>query len=74
MSSMESFIVVVSLIASAMGVLILLASLAGKKAQLVKAFTIQLEVEARERDIQDRINSKKTEIAPIDISHGKEES
>ena len=57
MSSMESFIIVVSLIASAAGALILLISLAGKKAQLVKAFSMQLEMEAQERASQTDTNS-----------------
>lgn len=43
MSSMELFIVISALVASAAGGLILLLSLAGKKAHLVKTFNLQQE-------------------------------
>ncbi|MCH9021566.1 MAG: hypothetical protein IID32_02245 [Planctomycetes bacterium] len=71
---MESFIVVVSLIASAAGALILLTSLAGKKAQLAKAFSMQLKLEAHEKDIQTRINSKLPPNTPEGTSGGKDEN
>ena len=72
MSSMESFIIVVSLVASAAGALILLTSLAGKKAQLAKAFSMQQELEAQEKDTQTRINSKVPDNTPQDTLDGKE--
>ena len=43
---MEIFIVTTSLLASGAGGLILLISLAGKRAHLVKAFNIQQEIES----------------------------
>lgn len=43
---METFIVVVSLVFAATGGLILLTSLAGKRAELVKAFNINQELES----------------------------
>lgn len=46
MSSMEIFIVTTSLLASGAGGLILLVSLAGKRAHLVKAFNIQQEIDS----------------------------
>jgi len=52
MSSMETFIVVVGLVAAIGGSLILLSCLAHKRAQLVKAFNIQMEIEERNRKIE----------------------
>lgn len=52
---MELFIVITALVASGIGGLILLTSLAGKKAHLVKAFNIQQEIESMTPDIQDEI-------------------
>jgi hypothetical protein len=46
LSSVETFIVVTALLCSLCGGIILLSSLAGKRAQLVKAFNIQQELQA----------------------------
>ena len=73
MSSMESFIILISLIASAAGALILLTSLAGKKAQLAKAFSMQLEMEAQERSLPASTNSNSpdnTSKEKIDAAEG----
>ena len=55
MSSMELFIVITALVASGAGGLILLISLAGKRAHLVRAFNIQQEMEATESKDQDDV-------------------
>ena len=57
MESMETFIVVIALIASAAGTLLLLACLAGKRSQLVKAYNFRMEAGTREQDNKD--NTKK---------------
>ncbi len=49
--SFESFIIAVALIAAAAGSLVLLTALAGKRARLIKAYNLQQEIEARERQI-----------------------
>ncbi len=48
MSSVETFIVVAALVSSLFGGIILLSSLAGKRAQLVRAFNIQQELHAQQ--------------------------
>jgi len=45
MSSMETAIVLISLIASGVGSLVLLAALAARRAELVKAYNIQVELQ-----------------------------
>jgi len=45
---METFIVVMALAAAVTGALVLLATLAGKRAQLIKAFNIQQEIARRD--------------------------
>ena len=50
---METFILIAGLIAAATGTLVLLLSLAQKRAQLVRAYNIQQEIEQRERIIED---------------------
>ena len=52
MSSMELFIVITSLAASGAGGLILLTSLAGKRAHLIKAFNIQQDIDSMMPDTQ----------------------
>ncbi|MCP4712639.1 MAG: hypothetical protein GY869_28775 [Planctomycetes bacterium] len=49
---METFILIAGLIAAATGTLVLLLSLAQKRAQLVRAYNIKLEIEERERMIE----------------------
>ena len=49
MSSIESFIVIVALVSAAGGSLMLLACLAGKRSQLVKAYNMKREIEQREK-------------------------
>lgn len=49
---MEMLIVVTGLVAAAGGALVLLVCLAGKRAQLVKAFNVQQEREAREKQLE----------------------
>ena len=50
---METVIILTALIATAVGCLILLSCLAGKRAQLFRAFEIQQENEAHERKIRE---------------------
>jgi hypothetical protein len=54
MSVTETFIVVISLIAAAGGSLVLLSCLAGMRAQLVKAFNMQKEIEAQRKEAERR--------------------
>ena len=61
MSSMETFIVVISLIAAASGSLVLLSCLAGMRAHLVKAFNIQQEIESQQREVERQIAVEKEE-------------
>lgn len=49
---METFILVVSLLAAAGGTLVLLACLAGKRAELLQVFTVEEEREARRRTVE----------------------
>ena len=51
---METFILIAGLIAAGTGTLVLLLSLAQKRAQLVRAFNIKLEIEQRERMIESK--------------------
>ena len=52
MLSIETFIVLVGLIAAAGGSLILLSFLAGKRAFMVKAFMVQQEMQESEQNMQ----------------------
>jgi len=61
MPAMETFIVVISLLAAAGGSLVLLSCLAGMRAQLVKAFNVQKEAEAQQREIEKQIAIEKEE-------------
>ena len=62
MASIEIFIVLVALAAALGGSLVLLTCMAGKRAQLIKAFNIQQEMREREAQIeQNRKNFQKTE-------------
>jgi hypothetical protein len=61
--SFETFIVVVALIAAGFGTLVLLSSLAGKRARLIKAFNMQQEAEARERQIASHHQNKNSHTA-----------
>jgi len=49
---MEMLIVVTGLVAAAGGALVLLVCLAGKRSQLIKAFNVQQEREAREKQLE----------------------
>ena len=51
MASIEFFIVLVSLIAAGAGTLILLACMAGKRAQLVRSFNIQQKFQEHQAKI-----------------------
>jgi len=57
MANMEIFIVLVSLAAAAGGSLVLLACMAGKRAQLVKAYNIKKEREQIEANLQQQAQS-----------------
>ncbi len=61
MSTMEMFIIVIGLGAAAFGSLVLLVCMAGKRAQLVKAYNMQLEIEARERQAKKEAEQAKEE-------------
>lgn len=52
LSPMETFILIVSLLAAAGGTLVLLACLAGKRAELLDVFTAEEEREARRRTME----------------------
>ena len=67
MEAMETFVVVVSLIAAAIGGLIFLSSLAGKRAFLVKAYNMQKEIEQREAQIKMHAETKKDDQPKQDI-------
>ncbi len=56
MSSMELFIVVVAAVAAAIGTLVLLICLAGKHAQLFKAFELRQQTKAHEKMVQQNAN------------------
>jgi len=58
---METFIILVSLAAAAAGSLILLTCMAGKRAQLVKAFNIQQEKLERESRLERNMNVSQVE-------------
>lgn len=58
---METFIILVSLAAAAAGSLILLTCMAGKRAQLVKAFSIQQEKLERESRLERNKNVDQAE-------------
>jgi hypothetical protein len=63
---MEMLIVVLGLVAAAGGALVLLVCLAGRRAQLVKAFNMQQEREARERQLEEKMaatQKKQTAVA-----------
>ena len=47
---METFIVVIAMIASAAGSLVLLACLASRRSELVKAFNLQRDMESDEQE------------------------
>ena len=53
-SPMETFIIVVALLAAAIGSLVLLGCLAGKRAQLFEAFRLQQQLEEQQRTIRQR--------------------
>ena len=53
LTSMESFIVIFALAAAAGGALVLLACLAGWRAQLIKAFNLKQQMEERERRMEE---------------------
>ena len=59
MDSMETFIVLVSIAAGIGGGLVLLACMAGRRAQLVKAFNMQQEMKEREAKIERNSKSNK---------------
>jgi len=64
-ASMELFIVFVSLVAAAAGTLILLACMAGKRAQLVRSFNIQQKIQEHQAKIaQNRQQFKNKENTP----------
>ena len=65
---METFIILVSLVASAAGSLVLLACLAGKRAQLIKAYNIQKEHEKIEENIRKARSA--TEEEDVSLSAG----
>lgn len=53
---METFIIVVGLLAGAGGCLVLLACLAGERAQLIEAYNIELEAQSRDKMIEQKQN------------------
>ncbi|MBN1844037.1 MAG: hypothetical protein JW810_00010 [Sedimentisphaerales bacterium] len=67
MSIMESFIIMMGLIAALGGGLVLLSCLAGNRARLMKSYNIQRQQEKREQQIQEnrrQLNQKKPKTAP----------
>ncbi len=64
LSSMETFIIIMALLAAAGGTLVLLASLANRRAQLVKAFRYQQELEAYKHHTEQENSQTQTEEIP----------
>ena len=60
---MEMLIVLMGFSAAAGGALVLLVCLAGKRAQLVKAFNMQQEQEAREKQVEEN-QAKQNQAQP----------
>jgi len=58
---METFILIAGLIAAAIGALVLLLSLVQKRAQLVRAFNLKMEIEERQRIIE--ANQEKQDVS-----------
>jgi len=56
LGSMETFIVVIALMASAAGTLLLLACLANKRSQLVQAYNVSMEADSRGQNSENNIN------------------
>jgi len=54
LSSMEAFIIITGLGTAAVGALLLLSTLACRRAQLVKAYNLQQEIEQRKREIEQK--------------------
>lgn len=67
MSSVETFIVITALVCSLGGGIILLSSLAGKRAQLVRAFNLQQELHAHEELMDMNESSEKNPHMDDDI-------
>lgn len=74
---METFILIVGLFTAAIGTLVLLLSLANKRAQLVQAYNIYKEIEQREQktldnqsDLED--SAKGIESIPTPVGTGTE--
>ena len=61
MSSMELFIIMAALAAAAGGTLILLACMANKRMQLIKAFNIQQEIETQQATIEQNIQESQSD-------------
>ena len=62
--SFESFIIAVALLAAAGGSLVLLSCLAGKRARLIKAYNLQQEMEARQRQLAAQ-DAQKSAAPPV---------
>ena len=60
---METFILLAGLIAAAIGALVLLLSLAQKRAQLVRAYNIKREIEQRQRMIEANRHKQDVSVA-----------
>ena len=67
MSSVESFIVITALVGSIGGGIILLSSLAGKRAQWVRAFNLQQKLHAHEELMDMNESSEKNPYMDDDI-------
>jgi hypothetical protein len=64
LSSMETFIIIMALLAAAGGTLVLLGSLANRRAQLVKAFHYRQELEAYKHHSERENSQTQTEDIP----------
>ena len=64
MSSMETFIIIMALLAAAGGTLVLLGSLANRRAQLVKAFHYQQKLEACKHHTEQKNSQTQTKEIP----------
>jgi len=65
---MENFIVIIALVAAAAGSLILLSCMAGKRAELIKVYLTQKQLEARERVVEQKVRQKQTGTDILEVS------
>ncbi|MBI9016904.1 MAG: hypothetical protein JEZ07_06545 [Phycisphaerae bacterium] len=58
MSNAEMVIIIISLLAAACGAIMMLACMAGRRVQLVKAYNIQIETKEAQEDLEDNPDGK----------------